>query len=118
MNDFIFGNNIISNKPSEEKNIDVAGWMRFLREHSGLLVLCAFRQGSKNTFQTTLQDLEGEEKESLLHLLEIDGENLPHSSTVDHALSNIHYEEFKEILLSYFDQLQKKKFFYNHRELL
>ena len=78
----------------------------------------AFRQGSKNEFQTTLENLSAEEKAGVLALLGCEGEEIPHSSTVDHALSKIDYERMNEILIKQVDRLLKKKFFYNHQDLL
>ncbi len=78
------------------------------------LATCLFRQGSKNALQTTLEGLHHEQKESMLHFLEIEGKNLPHSSSVDDALAHIDYEEFNQILLEMFGQMNTRKFFYNH----
>ena len=134
----------INSNPFEEKNIDVAVWLRFLKEQkiqqlfeklpdprqqskiqypiSSLamwaLSVPAFRQSSKHSFQTTLDTLSSEEREGFLKLLGCQGKELPHSSTVDHALSGIDYEEFNKILMGQMDKLIKKKFFYNHQELL
>ena len=132
------------NNPQEEKNIDVALWLRFvneqkiekmfetvqdLRQQSKIqyrlptllmwaLSVPAFRQASKNEFQTTLENLSAEEKEGFETLLGCQGQEIPHSSTVDHALSMIDYEEMNEILMKQVDRLLKKKFFYNHQNLL
>jgi hypothetical protein len=132
------------NNPQEEKNIDVALWLRFvneqkiekmfetvqdLRQQSKIryrlptllmwaLSVPAFRQASKNEFQTTLENLSAEEKEGFETLLGCQGQEIPHSSTVDHALSMIDYEEMNKILMKQVDRLIKKNFFYNHQNLL
>ena len=79
---------------------------------------CFFRQRSKNTFYTTLENLEPNERKGILNLLEIKGKNLPNYTTVDNALSNINYEELNNISFRLFAQLKERKFFYNHLELL
>ena len=78
------------------------------------LAVCLFRQGSKNALKTTLEGLHPEQRESMLHFLEIEGKNLPHSSTVDDALARVDYEAFNQILLEMFSQMNTRKFFYNH----
>ena len=140
----IIENPEIINNLREEKNIDVALWLRFLEEQktrqlfeeipdprqqtkvqyplSSLamwaLSVPVFRQASKNEFQTTLENLSIEEKEGFIALLGCQGKEIPHSSTVDHALSMIDYQKVNEILIKQVDRLLKKKFFYNHQELL
>ena len=140
----IIENPQITNNPQEEKNIDVALWLRFLEEQkirqlfeeipdprqqskvqyplSSLamwaLSVSAFRQVSKNAFQTTLENLSIEEKEGFPTLLGCRGKEIPHSTTVDHALSMIDYQKINEILIKQMDRLLEKKFFYNHQELL
>ena len=57
----------------------------------------AFRQVSKNGFQTTLETLSSEEQEGFLALLGCQGKEIPHSSTVDHALSMIEHQKINEI---------------------
>jgi len=127
----------------EKNNIDVALWMRFLQELklskmfaeipdprqqskvtyplSSLihwaLAACAFRQGSKNAMQTTLDGLSLQKKAGIVQLLG-SHEKCPCSSTVDSVLAQIEYENFNQILLKLFDRLHEKKFFYNHVELL
>ena len=140
----IIKNSGFKNNPQEEKNIDVALWLRFLKEQkirklfesipdprqqskvqyplSSLLMWAlsvpAFRQVSKNEFQTTLENLSPDEKGGFTELLGCRGGEIPHSTTVDHALSMIDYEKINEILLKQVDRLLEKKFFYNHQELL
>jgi hypothetical protein len=80
--------------------------------------LCFFRQESKNKFHTTLEHLEPCERRGILNLLEIKNNNLPDYTTVDNALKNINYKELNNIFFQLFDQLKKRKFFYNHSELL
>lgn len=137
-------NSQITNNPQEEKNVDVALWLRFLQEQRvaqsfeairdprqqsksqyplSSLVMWAlsvpgFRQASKNEFQTTLESLSDDDKEGITALLGCQGKKLPHSSTVDHTLAKVDYEEVNEILIKQMDKLVKKKFFYNHQELL
>jgi hypothetical protein len=80
---------------------------------------CIFRQNSKNTFHTTLQNLGSDESKGILNLLQIEDKiNLPNYTTVDEALKNIHYEELNNIIFHLFEQLKKRKLFYNHLELL
>ena len=138
----IVENSQIKNNP-QEKNIDVALWLRFLEEQKirqlfekipdprqqskveyslssiamWALSVPAFRQTSKNAFQTTLENLSSDEKEGFLELLGCQGKQIPHSSTVDHALSRIDYQQINKILIEQVDRLIKKKFFYNHQEL-
>ena len=140
----IIENSKIKSNPQNEKNTDIAVWLRFLKEQkiiqlfeeipdprqqskiqyplSSLLMwglsVPAFRQFSKHEFQTTLENLSAEEKEGVINLLGCPGKQIPHSSTVDHALSMVDYEKLNEILLKQMDKLIKKKFFYNHQELL
>jgi hypothetical protein len=80
--------------------------------------ICAFRHGSKNAMQTDLDALSKAQLEPMLKLLEIEGKTLPHSSTVDDALSKIEFEKFNEILLTLFDRILDRKVFYNHGQLL
>lgn len=82
---------------------------------------CAFRQGSKNAMQTSMESIATPDgKENFLHLLNM-GEGvktIPHSSVVDDALSKIDCMEFSEILLDIFDRLIEKKNFYHNQEVL
>jgi len=81
--------------------------------------VCIFRQNSKNAFHCLLQNLESDERMGILNLLQIEnGFNLPNYTTVDDALKNIHYDGLNNILFQLFEQLKKRKFFYNHLELL
>lgn len=75
---------------------------------------CIFRQGSKNAFHTTLEQVSPEQREGLLHFLGIPGTRLPHSSTVDDALASLNYEDLNQMLLEMFHQMNTRKFFYNH----
>jgi hypothetical protein len=80
---------------------------------------CIFRQKSKNSFHTTLQNINPDERNGILNLLNIEKEiNLPNYTTVDEGLCNVNYEELNNILFQLFEQLKKRKFFYNHLELL
>lgn len=80
---------------------------------------CAFRQGSKNAMQTTLDSIEDSNKESLCHLLDIeDTSRVPHSSVVDDAISRIEFVKFNDILFQLFDRIVSRKFFYHHQEIL
>ena len=79
--------------------------------------LCAFRQGSKNCLQTTLDSLSKKDQEGFAKLLGIENHDIPHSSTVDYGLSRIPHEEINKIFLNQIDALIKKKLFYNHSEL-
>jgi uncharacterized Zn-finger protein len=124
--------------------IDIAAWIRFIREmrlpkiFSGLpdkrqpgkilyplssLVLwafsaCAFRCGSKNALQTSLEGLNSTQRQGMLNLLGIERDRLPNVSTVDNALAQIPLESLNQIPLDLIKQLEKRKFFYNHPELL
>lgn len=124
-------NSQITNNPQEEKNVDVALWLRFLQEQRvaqsfeairdprqqsksqyplSSLVMWAlsvpgFRQASKNEFQTTLESLSDDDKEGITALLGCQGKKLPHSSTVDHTLAKVDYEEVNEILIKQMDKL-------------
>ncbi|MFS8562895.1 MAG: hypothetical protein LVR00_08185 [Rhabdochlamydiaceae bacterium] len=123
---------------------DVAGWIRFLRQmkvskifarltdkrqkgkicysSSSLmhwaLSACAFRLGSKNALQTSLDHLSSEQSQGMFNCLEIDNKRFPHSSTVDHFLSHTSLEELQAIPFTLIKQLEEGKFFYNHLELL
>ena len=129
---------------TQEKNTDIAIWMRFLKEQKlgnlfetlsdsrqqtkvsySMHSLCmwafslsSFRQPSKHAMQTKLENLSSEQKKGLRKLLKIKGKNLPHSSTVDHALASLPYEELNLVLLKGFDSLLRKKWFYNHQNLI
>ena len=129
---------------SQDEPVDVAAWTRFLREIkiaktfsalpderqpgkteyalSSLAMwafsTCAFRQESKNALHTSLEKLKPTQREGMLNLLEIKGDKLPHVSTVDNALSRIPLEELSQIPLTLMKQLEKRKLFYNHPELL
>jgi len=126
------------------KNKDVAIWIRFLRQmrlpqmfanltdrrdaskttYSNVSLAlwafsaCAFRQGSKNALNTTLNCLKDNARASVANFLEIKGLDLPHSKTVDSFLRNIPHEELNEILLQVFMRSIKSKLFYNHSETL
>ena len=143
MKNSIFNNNTINSNPSEQKNFDIAGGIRFLRDNkvqklfeklpdarqkskvkypiSTLAMwafnLCAFRQGSKNCLQTTLETLSKKDQEGFAKLLGTENHDIPHSSTVDYGLSRIPHEEINKIFLNQIDALIKKKLFYNHSEL-
>jgi hypothetical protein len=82
------------------------------------LAACIFRQGSKNALHTTLEGLPPEQQEGMLHFLGIEGEDLPHYTTVDDALARVNYEELNEVLLKIFEQMNNRKIFYNHAAVL
>ncbi len=80
---------------------------------------CAFRQGSKNAMQTTLESIEDPHKETIRHLLGIeDVSRVPHSSVVDDAISRIEFVQFNDILFQLFDRIVSRKVFYHHQEIL
>lgn len=82
---------------------------------------CAFRQGSKNAMQTSIESIATpDNKEGFLHLLKIEEEQktIPHSSVVDDALSRIDCMVFSEVLFNIFDRLIEQKFFYHNLEAL
>lgn len=82
---------------------------------------CAFRQGSKNAMQTSIESIVNpDNKEGFLHLLGIKGERktVPHSSVVDDALSRIDQSKFSDVLLGMFDRLIKQKIFYHNQDSL
>lgn len=117
------------------ENIDVGIWIRFIRQlglpkifgslpdprreaHityslSSLVMwafsVCAFRLRSKHAMQTSLHDLSSDQQKGILQLL--GSEQIPHSSTVDEALSKIDYDHFNQILLQLFDRLNERNFF-------
>lgn len=120
---------------SNPENIDVGIWLRFIRQlrlpkifaslpdsrkssHityplSTLVMwafsVCAFRLSSKHAMQTSLHGLSPNQKQGVLQLLGSD--QIPHSCTVDEALSRIDHDHFNSILLRLFDDLNKRKFF-------
>jgi len=129
---------------SEDQHVDAAAWIRFIHQmhvpkifstlsdkrqlgktHYKItsLVLwalsaCSCRLGSKNALQASLENLNSDQRRGMLNLLEIDGNQLPHSSTVDNALATIPLEELNQVPLHLLRQLEKRKLFYNHPELL
>lgn len=129
---------------NNQENIDVAAWIRFIQDLglpkmfsalpdqrkqsqvtysiSSLAMwafsTCAFRHGSKNAMQTDLDALPEAQLEPMLKLLGIEGKTVPHSRTVDEALSKIEFEKFNDILLTLFDRMVERKIFYNHSRLL
>jgi len=129
---------------SQEDPVDAAAWMRFLRDMkiakmfsalpdkrqqgktdyalASLMMwafsACAFRQKSKNALHTSLENLNPAQRQGMLNLLEIEGDKLPHVSTVDNALAQISLEALSQIPLNLMKQLEKRKLFYNHPELL
>jgi hypothetical protein len=130
-------------KNDSHRPVDVAAFIRFVREMrldkmfsslsderqlgkvqyklSSLIFwaffACSFRIESKNAFQTTLEGLLPEQRQGMLNLLQIEGDSLPHSSTVDNALARIPLEQLSQTFLNLLKQLGKRKFFYNHPEL-
>lgn len=82
---------------------------------------CAFRQGSKNAMQTTIESIaDPEKKENFLHLLGIENEikTVPHSSVVDDAISRIECDKFSTVLLDILDRLIEQKVFYHNQDSL
>jgi hypothetical protein len=77
---------------------------------------CSFRTGSKNALHTSLSELLPHQKEGMQSLL--GSECIPHVSTVDHALATLPLESLGLLPLHLLKQLEKRKFFYNHLELL
>ena len=138
--------NIIANAKSEPiSNKDVAIWMRFLQQLglSHLLVnlsdcrqqskitysnlslalwafsVAAFRQGSKNALNTTIDNLKQKNRSSMANFLKIENlDNLPHSKTVDNYLRHLNADELNNVLLEIFNWGHKSKLFYNHSEFL
>lgn len=76
-----------------------------------------FRQGSKNSFRTTLEGLSGKKKKAIASLLMTD-DNLPHSSTVDDYLRHLDAEQLNNVLVGIFQRGLKTKVFYNHVSIL
>ena len=135
---------IVTGQLIQDEPVDVAAWIRFLREmkiskmfstlpdkrQSGKidyklssLVMwafsaCAFRLESKNALHSSLEKLKPAQRQGMLNLLEVEGDQLPHVSTVDNALAQIPLEELSQIPLNLMKQLEKCKLFYNHPELL
>ena len=131
-------NNLRQNSP------EVTAWMRFLREiglldelkripdrrQSGKITYdlpsliqwaistYAFRLGSKNAFQTSIENLNQNNCLGICKLLDTQNNKIPHSSTVDYALSMIPIETLSLIPIKLLKLLGKRKFFYNHPELL
>ena len=82
---------------------------------------CAFRQGSKNAMQTTVDSIaDPDNKKNFLHLFGIENEmkTIPHSSVVDDAISRIECNKFNDILLNLFDRLIEQKVFYHNQDSL
>jgi hypothetical protein len=129
---------------SRDKFVDVAAWIKFLRHlripnlfaslpdqrqpgkikytFSSLMLwafsTCAFRVGSKHAFQTELGSARSHQREGILNLLGIKGDDLPHVSTVDNALAQLPIESLNSMTINLVHQLMQRKFFYNHSELL
>ena len=76
-----------------------------------------FRQGSKNSFRTTLGGLSGKKRKAMATLLMTD-DTLPHSSTVDDYLRHLDAEQLNNVLVGIFQRMQKTKVFYNHVSIL
>lgn len=79
---------------------------------------CIFRQESKNALHSTLDQLLPEQREGVLKFLGIKQNSLPHYTTVDDALAKVNYEEFNEILLTLFKDMNSRKFLYQHGDKL
>jgi hypothetical protein len=126
-------------------NVDVASFLRFVREMqlpdifaelpdkrrqsqitypmSSLSMMafytCAFRQGSKNAMQTSIESVQSQETlEGIIQMLNFEGTTVPHMSVVDDALDKVEAEDVNEILFKLFDTMVKKKIFYNHQHKL
>lgn len=78
----------------------------------------SFRQGSKNSLQTTIESLPAYKKNSLFKYFEVESNSVPHRSVVDNYLVNIEPDEINHVLLELFRWCQKNKLFYNHAESL
>ena len=72
-----------------------------------------FRQGSKNSLQTTIESMSHYQQDGLLKYLEIEEDSIPHRSVVDDYLDTIKPEEINNILLEIFRWCQKSKLFYS-----
>lgn len=77
-----------------------------------------FRQGSKNSLQTSIESLPDDNKSSLLHYFEIDSNSIPNRSTVDDYIGKLNVNEINQVLIDLFHRCQKNKVFYNHSETL
>jgi hypothetical protein len=77
-----------------------------------------FRQGSKNSLQTTIESMPRHKQEAILRYLEIDEDSIPYRSVVDDYLNRIEPEEINNLLLEIFLWCKKSKLFYNHAESL
>ena len=82
------------------------------------IVCVFFRQGSKNSFNSTLRTLRKEQKTSLLKYLEIDGECLPHQNAIDDYLAKVDPSQINACLMDLFKSCVKNKIFYNHAEIV
>ena len=81
----------------------------------------AFRQGSKNAMQSTIESLQvADHKEGFFHLLGIEEgiDRIPHSSVVDDALSKMEYAKVNDILFQLFDRIINRKILYHHQNVL
>ena len=76
---------------------------------------CAFRQGSKNAMQTTIDAMDNQE--AISQLFDVGKEEVPCSTTVDNALARIESGEFNDLLLQLFDRIIERKISYNNREV-
>ena len=77
-----------------------------------------FRQGSKNALETTIRDLQPNQKEAFLQYLGIEENTIPYRTTIDDYLCRVHPEEINGLLAQLFSWCQKNKLFYNHAEKL
>ena len=78
----------------------------------------AFRQGSKNSLQTTIERLPKYKQTSLLKYLEVEGDSIPYRTVVDDYLVTINPDEINNVLFKLFVWCQKNKLFYNHAKSL
>lgn len=76
-----------------------------------------FRQGSKNSFRTTLEGISCKKRKAISAFLMTD-DTLPHSSTVDDYLCHLDAEQLNDVLFGIFQRAQTTKVFYNHVSIL
>lgn len=144
-NSNIVASHTIQTNSEPISNKDVAIWIRFLQQlglshlfvnlndqrqqskitYSNLSLalwafsVAAFRQGSKNALNTTIDSLKQKNRSSMANFLKIENlDNLPHSKTVDNYLRHLNPDELNNVLLEIFYWGHKSKLFYNHSEFL
>jgi hypothetical protein len=77
-----------------------------------------FRQSSKNSLQSTIDDLSLQKRNSLLRYMDISVDSLPSRTSVDDFLKTIDPEEINNILMKLFWKAKRSKMFDNHAEKL